>query len=168
MSASDCRGRGRWRRALAGVLVLASASALAQAPAQPVAWPALRLADGRTVAADHWRGRPMVVVFWATWCAFCERHNARVQKLFESLDGREPQVLGVSIDGDAVSVGRLARARGWRFPVAVDDGSLRRQFTPRRLVPMTCLVDPQGLVRQCIPGEMTEDDVMGLARLPGR
>ena len=152
--------------ALAGALLLASAAVSAQASPPPVAWPTLRLVDGRTVAADHWQGRPMIVVFWATWCGFCERHNARMQRLFESLGGRAPQILGVSIDGDAASVGRLALRRGWSFPLVVDDGSLRRQFTARRMVPMTCLLDARAVVRQCIPGEMSEDDVMGLARSP--
>jgi hypothetical protein len=59
-------------------------------------------------------------------------------------------------------VARYVRAQGWRFPVALDDGSLRPQFTGRSLVPMTCLVDRAGLVRQTIPGEMDEPDVMAL------
>lgn len=152
--------------AVAIALLIAAGASPARAATQPVAWPTLRLVDGSTVAPEHWRGRPAVVVFWATWCGFCERHNARIERLFRSLDGRGPRIIGVSIDGNARSVGRLVRERGWTFPVTLDEGSLRRQFTPWRIVPMTCLLDAQGIVRQCIPGEMSEDDVMGLARLP--
>lgn len=154
------------RMAIAATVLVVAGAAPARAAPQPVAWPALQLVDGTTAAPDRWRGRPMVVVFWATWCGFCERHNAHLERLHRSLDGRGPQILGVAIDGNAGSVGRMVRARGWSFPVVVDDGRLRRQFTPRRIVPTTCLMDAQGIVRQCIPGEMTEDDVMGLARLP--
>jgi thiol-disulfide isomerase/thioredoxin len=138
-----------------------------RAAAPPIVWPTVRLVDGTRLAPQHWQGRATVVVFWATWCGFCERHNQRIEKLYRSLSGRDPRILAVSIDGDDASVRRLARGRGWTFPVAVDDGALRAPFTTRRLVPMTCIVDTQGAVRQCIPGEMSEPDVMVLARLSG-
>jgi thiol-disulfide isomerase/thioredoxin len=144
---------------------LLAAALLAAAPARgqstgpaTVAWTSLRLADGSTLEAGRLNASPVIVVFWATWCGFCERHNARVERLHRSL------VVGVSIDGDAAAVGRMARERGWTFPVTVDTGSIRRQFTPRRLVPMTCIVAPGGQLKQCIPGEMSDDDVMALGK----
>lgn len=156
----------RWFAALAvaaAALGLAPGGAAGAGPTT-VNWPALKLVDGTTLDAGRLGASPVVVVFWATWCGFCERHNARVERLHRSLQGGVPLVVGVAIDGDAAGVGRMARERGWTFPVAVDDGSVRRQFTARRVVPMTCIVGEGGRLRQCIPGEMSEDDVMSLAR----
>ncbi len=147
-------------------LLVGSAPIGAAAPAAAgIDWAGLKFAEGSRLDADRLKGAPVIVVFWATWCGFCERHNVRVERLYRSLQGQSPQVLGVAIDGDRVSVGRFVRARGWTFPVAVDDGSIRRQFTARRMVPMTCVVGASGDIRQCIPGEMAEDDVMALARV---
>ena len=151
--------------ALGLALLGAAAPTVAAGPAgSAVDWSGLTWADGSRLDADRLTGRPVIVVFWATWCGFCERHNARVDRLHRSLQGQSPQVVGVAIDGSAASVGRFVRERGWAFPVAVDGGALRRQFTTRRMVPMTCLVTASGSIRQCIPGEMAEDDVMALAR----
>lgn len=159
------------RRAVAAMAAALVATALAAPAARAsgpgpvvVAWPTLRLVDGSTLEAARLQASPVVVVFWATWCGFCERHNARVERLFRSLQGGAPLVVGVAVDGDAASVGRKARDHGWTFPVTVDNGSMRRQFTPRRLVPMTCVVAPGGQLRQCIPGEMSDDDVISLAK----
>ena len=130
-----------------------------------VDWPSLRLIDGSMLAAEEWLGRPAIVVIWATWCAFCKRHNAHIDRLFQALTGSGPRVLGVAMDGDVASVKRYMQVNGYRFPVALNEGRLRRRFTDRRVVPMTCLVDRAGRLLQCIPGEMAEDDVMGLGRV---
>jgi len=147
------------------LLLLGAGPAIAAGPARTeVNWSGLKLAAGTQLDPARLKGSPVIVVFWATWCGFCERHNARVDRLHRALGGQPQQVLGVAIDGNAESVGRFVRAKGWTFPVAVDDGSIRRQFTARRMVPMTCLVDAAGTIGQCIPGEMSDDDVMSLAR----
>jgi hypothetical protein len=56
-------------------------------------------------------------------------------------------------------------ANGYRFPVALDAGTLRGQFTDRRVIPMTCTADRDGRPGLCIPGEMTESDVLALGKL---
>jgi thiol-disulfide isomerase/thioredoxin len=158
----DGWSRRHW---LLGAAAVAQGGAtLPATAATPIRWPALRLVDGSTRAAEHWQGTPLVVVFWATWCSFCKRHNARLDRLFATVDERDLRILGLAIDGHEASVARHVRAHGWRFPVALDDGTLRPQFTDRRIVPMTCLVDRAGLVRERIPGEMGEADVLALPR----
>jgi hypothetical protein len=46
----------------------------------------------------------------------------------------------------------------------MDAAALRAVLTARRSYPMTCVIDRQGVLREVIPGEMAEDDVMGLAK----
>jgi thiol-disulfide isomerase/thioredoxin len=152
-------------------LLLATAGAplvpaLAQAtqPGVVINWPAIELIDGRRLAPASWQGQAAVVVFWATWCGYCKRHNVHVDKLHRSLQGQPLRVLGVAMETDAGKVRRTMAERGYGFDVALDDGRLRRQFTARNVLPMTCVLDRQGRLLQAIPGEMFEDDVMGLAR----
>lgn len=135
------------------------------APAQPAAvdWPAIDLLDGRRLAPADWLGQPSVVVFWATYCPFCKRHNAHVEALHRASPGRL-RVLGIALDQDAAAVRQTMARHGWSFPVALDDGRLRARLTPRRVIPMTCLIDSQGRLLQAIPGEMAADDVRGLAQ----
>jgi hypothetical protein len=75
------------------------------------------------------------------------------------------RVLGVAIDADADLVRRTVAGNGYQFPVTLDGGLLRQRFTARRVIPMTCVLDRQGRLLQAIPGEMAEDDVLGLARV---
>ena len=157
----------RWPALPRRQLLLAGGAMLwpPQAPAQAMAvdWPAIALLDGSSLSPQSWQGQPAVVVFWATWCAFCKRHNVHVDALHRASRG-QLRVLGIALDRDAGAVRQTMARNGWSFPVALDDGSLRARLTPRRMIPMTCLIDRQGRLLQAIPGEMAADDVLGLAR----
>lgn len=158
------------RRALAGLgalLLAGTGRARAQAaPGERIEWPALTLLDGRTLAPEAWRDTAAVVVFWTTWCPFCRRHNARIDRLHRLMQaqGRRLRVLGVALDGDEAALREYQRANGYAFPVAAGQAALRARFTARRVIPTTCVVGRDGRLRECIAGEMAEDDVMALAR----
>jgi thiol-disulfide isomerase/thioredoxin len=162
--------RREWLVGLAGLGGLAAAvraaAAPPTAPGQALAWPALTLLDGRTLGADDWHDTAGVLVFWATWCAYCRRLNARIDRLHRQSVGTRLRVLGAAVDGDDASVRQYLQSQGFSFPaVVVGASGLRERFTSRRVIPMTCLVDRAGMLRQVIHGEMSEDDVMGLVRL---
>lgn len=158
--------RRRWLGALPALAAgAAGATGVTAAAPPPIVWPALLAPDGHPVDSAGWQGVPLVVVFWATWCAFCERHNAHVDKLHRTLDPARLRILSVALDSDGAAVQHYLRRHDYRFPVVLDGGRLRARFTPRRIIPMTCTVGADGRLRQCIPGEMTESDVMELARL---
>ena len=149
--------------AVAPVTGLAGAWTPEAAPV--MAWPDIRLLDGSTLSSTSWQGQAAVVVFWATYCPYCKRHNAHVDRLHKTTHAQAVRVLGVALDSSAETVRRYMLGNGYQFPVTLDDGTLRKRFTTRRVIPMTCVLDRQGRLLQAIPGEMTEDDVLGLPRL---
>jgi thiol-disulfide isomerase/thioredoxin len=157
--------RRQWLGSLPLILpALYAATWVAASPADTdvdAAWSALDWVQGSPVRPGN--GRPMVLVFWATWCAYCRRHNAHIDRLHAQVQGRM-DVVGIAVESDILSVRRHLQASGHRFPVAVDAGALRRRYTERRLVPMTCTIDRRGRTGLCIPGEMSLGDVLDLAR----
>lgn len=157
--------RRQWLQALPalwpGLAATGLLPSLASAADDP-AWSALDWLQGEPVAPGQ--GVPMVLVFWATWCAYCRRHNVHVDRLHTRVKGRL-HVVGIAVESDAAAVRAYLRSTGFRFPVALDNGALRRRHTERRMVPMTCTLDRDGRAGLCIPGEMSEDDVLGLAKL---
>lgn len=134
----------------------------------PIRWPVLTLLDGQTLGANAWDDIAAVVVFWASWCPFCRRHNARIEKLHRAASGPHLRILSVALDGDEAAVRQYMLTNGFHFPVLVGQAELRALFTPRRVIPMTCLVDRRGRLLRMIPGEMAEDDVLALATLAQR
>jgi thiol-disulfide isomerase/thioredoxin len=138
------------------------------APGQPVAWPAVRLLGGGEFAPAHWQGRAAVVVFWSTTCPFCRRHNQHLEKLHRAaaaLPGQPLQVLGAAREKDAALVRRYAQQQGYSFPITLDSRALAAALSERNLIPLTAVVARDGRLKQVLPGEMFEEDVMELLQL---
>jgi thiol-disulfide isomerase/thioredoxin len=164
-------GRRAWLQAAAGAAVVAGlgrefplhAHAQPARRAAPLAWPEITLLDGRVLEPADWQDTAAVVVFWATYCGFCQRHNVHLERLHRSLGDRPLRVLAMALDTDAGQVRHYMRQHGFSFAVSLDAARLRPLLSPRRIIPLTCTVDRQGRPLGCIPGEMAGDDVMELA-----
>ncbi len=165
-SPSDQGGWSR-RQILAGAgAVLASpltdAWASPTALVAPIDWSTLHLLDDKSDGPAHWAGLPVVVVFWATWCPFCKRHNVGVEKLYQHSRGQAFRVLGVTDETDRDKIENYVLANQIHFPIAMAPTAFRKQFTTRRVVPLTCLLGADHRLLQAVPGEMAQDDVMSL------
>lgn len=146
------------------VLGVRPAQAAPTVVGQPVPWPTVRLLDGRTVAADQLRGRAVVVTFFATDCGYCQRHNQRLDQLSRTSGALPLTVIGAALDREVAPVEAYLARQGYTFPVTMDAAPLRAVLTARRSYPLTCVIDRQGVLREVIPGEMAEEDVMGLVK----
>jgi peroxiredoxin len=155
------------RLAPAAVSLLAAGRALAAPaePGQPVAWPELALLDGTRFGAAQAQGRAVVAVFWSTTCPFCRRHNAHVQKLHVQAAARGLTVLSAARDRDPQVVQRYMQQHGYTFAVTMDWRPLAAALSQRNIIPLTVTVGRDGRLRDVIPGEMFEEDVLELARL---
>lgn len=145
--------------------------AVAQATSPPgaaigdlVRWPTVQLLDQRAWGAAQAAGQVVVAIFFSTTCPYCLRHNQRITRLADSAGRQGLQVLGVAHETDPGRVMRHMREHGHRFDVTLDERPMHQVLSARRSVPLTCVVDRAGRLREVIPGEMAEDDVLGLAR----
>jgi thiol-disulfide isomerase/thioredoxin len=131
------------KRFAAAALLLALALALAEMGCEPLeAVPAPKLSEGATEPAPDFtlerlgggeislaslRGQPVIVDFWATWCAPCEESIPVLVELQKEYAGRI-HVLGVSVDWDREAVAPFARAHGMNYPVLFGDESLALDY----------------------------------------
>jgi len=92
-------------------------------------------------------GKPMVISFWATWCAPCKKELNAIHEVYEDWqDETGVKVIAVSID-DARSATRVkpyVDAQGWEFEVLMDtNGDFKRSLNVNN-VPQTFLIDGSG------------------------
>ena len=153
--------------AATATLALSSIAAWAvpAASTAPIDWSGLRLLDDQGDGPAHWANLPVVVVFWATWCPYCKRHNAHVEKLYQYSQRQGFRVLGVTDETDREKIAHSVLVQQIHFPIALAASAFRTQFTSRRVLPLTCVVSAAGRLLQAIPGEMAFEDVMSLATL---
>ena len=108
--------------------------------------------QGRPRSLHHYRGRPVLVHFWATWCPICRFEEGSIDAI-----ARDHAVLSVAAgSGDAEALRAYMAERGLSFPVLVDeDGELARRWRVVG-VPASFVVDGQGRIRWAGRGYASE------------
>jgi len=79
--------------------------------------------DGRQVTLSRFLGKkPVLLVFWATWCPECREAVPRINAMHEGAIGRKIQILGINFRESREKVVSTVKARDIRYPVLLDDG----------------------------------------------
>jgi peroxiredoxin len=122
------------------------------------------LLDGRTIALQELRSRPVLVAFWATSCAPCVEEIPDLVRLYRELQPRGLEMIAVAMPYDPpLHVQTFARERGLPYPIAVDTtGAAIRAFGEVRAIPTTYLLDPQGAIALKQLGKLDVDRVRKL------
>jgi thiol-disulfide isomerase/thioredoxin len=150
--------RGLGGTALAAGLLLAVCVDL---PASPlVKWtggkaPALKLADadGRERALSEWRGKTVVVNFWATWCEPCREEMPSLERMKARLGGKF-DVVAVNVGESPERVARFTREVPVTFPILYDRESATAKRWKVRGYPTSYVVGPDGRIRYYFVGEL--------------
>jgi peroxiredoxin len=99
--------------------------------------------------ADHLGQRPVVILFWATWCVPCQQELPFYQSLYQRFHSRGLEVVAISMDDarTVMRVGPAARRLGVTFDVVTDlDTRVLTQLNPRRSAPFSIWVDREGRI----------------------
>ena len=113
----------------------------------------LRDLTGNVVSLSQLRGKVVLLNFWATWCGPCRVEMPAMEQLYRTFPRREFEILAVSTDPQGAAVTRpFQQEMGFTFPI-LHDSEYRVGLTyGARTLPMTFMVDRQGVIRQKIFG----------------
>jgi len=119
------------------------------------ATPPLALPDlaGRAHALEDYRGRVVLVNFWATWCEPCREEMPSIGKLRAGLAGRPFAVLAVNLGEPESRIRRFLEQVPMDFPVLLDRDSAAARAWRTRVLPASYLIGPDGRVRYAVIGE---------------
>jgi len=146
-------------RLLAAALGAALAFAAAAADLKPWtggATPELALADlaGKEHRLADYRGRVVLVNFWATWCEPCREEMPSIDKLRSSLDGKPFVVLAVNLAEPLSRIEKFAAAVPVGFPLLRDRDGTASKAWKAKLLPASFLIGRDGRIRYVAYGEL--------------
>ncbi len=108
--------------------------------------------DGKTHSLSQYRGKVVLLNFWATWCKPCTTEMPAMQVCYDKLREKGFVVLAVNELEDEAKVREHIKTHGHTFPVLMDrDNKVANQFGVFGL-PVSVFIDEKGVVQEYIKG----------------
>jgi thiol-disulfide isomerase/thioredoxin len=122
--------------------------------------------DGTKIDLRNFRGKVVLVDFWASWCPDCIRELPTVQKVYDKYKDQDLVLIGISLDKDAKALANFVAKKSLPWPQYFDGKGWDNEFAVKygvRSIPEMWLVDRQGvLVTTFVPIEKLDEQVAGL------
>ena len=107
----------------------------------------LRDLDGRLHRLEDYRGKVVLVNFWATWCEPCRDEMPSIRKLRASLAGQPFEVLAVNLAEPETRIRGFMQRVPMDFPVLLDRDTGIAKAWGARILPASFVVGPDGNIR---------------------
>jgi cytochrome c biogenesis protein CcmG, thiol:disulfide interchange protein DsbE len=114
--------------------------------------------EGKVTLAAY-KGRAVVLNFWASWCVPCKQEAPVLEAAWKRYRDRGAVVLGIDVQDLSADARRFARQAGWTYPLARDgQGDVMNPYGVTG-VPETLFVNRRGKVIARIQGPVTHEDM---------
>lgn len=124
--------------------------------------------DNKPVALERYRGRPLIVNFWARWCAPCRQEIPELAKFRQARRGKI-EVLGIGIEDKVAPVRDFAASNKMDYPVLIagDQGIPLMQALGNKVggLPYTLYIDDRGRIAGTRTGMLRAADLEAAAAL---
>lgn len=101
--------------------------------------------DGKTVKLSDYRGKKVILNFWATWCPPCKAEMPDIQKFYNEADDNV-EILAINIDPQ-YDVKKFVREANVTFPVLLDSKDEVNNLYRILTIPTTYFIDGEGIIR---------------------
>jgi len=108
----------------------------------------LEALDGKTVTLSSYKGKVVLLSFWATWCGPCKQEMPAMEKVYQKLKGKGFEVVAVDMMEDKATVSAFVKTNGYTFRVLLDKtGEVGGNgLYAARAIPTNYIVDKAGRI----------------------
>lgn len=116
------------------------------AMAMPISLPDITSGDMLSLSA--WRGQPVIINFWATWCGPCEAETPLLEEAYKRYQDKGLKIIGMDVGENIYDVRSWRSRQGVTYNLAIDrDGRLISLYKVRGL-PTTFFIGRDGVIKQ--------------------
>ena len=111
--------------------------------------------DGAAISTADWKGKVVVLNYWATWCIPCRSEIPEFNKMHQDLASKGVEIVGISMDGDDASgtVKEFLKQNPMQYTVGLGTGEVETAL------PITIVLDKNGKTVQRFDGFTKPEDI---------
>jgi peroxiredoxin len=141
------------------LLVIVFAVAPGVAAQQQAPNVSLRDINGKRVRLSDFKGKVVLLNFWATWCVPCRAEIPDLVKQQRRYRIRGLRIVGVTYPPEQIAdVRSFVRELRINYPVVIGRKETKQAFTTSATLPLTVVIDRKGKIRDVIEGVMYADE----------
>jgi len=106
---------------------------------------------------SSFRGKPLLINVWASWCGPCREEMGSIERLARRYGGKAFNVVGISTEDDQAAAAKFVKVSGVSFPNYIDRNLVLENMLGANRLPLTVLVDGEGRVIKKIAGSRDWD-----------
>jgi thiol-disulfide isomerase/thioredoxin len=138
-------------------LISLSSNALANTPGEVLVGASLPDAtlngfSGNSKKFSAYRGKPLIINVWASWCGPCREEIASLERLSHRFGGKQLNVIGISTDDDAIAASAFIKESKLTFTNYLDSNVRLENMLGANTIPLTILVDERGRIIEKVRG----------------
>jgi len=122
--------------------------------------------NGEQTKLSNYRGKKVILNFWASWCPPCKAEMPNIEKFYKENKDQDVIVLAVNLttaEKNKNDVQQFIKDQGLTFPVLLDEqgkvGNMYQTFT----IPTSYIINTKGIVQQKFVGPMSEEIIKKLS-----
>jgi len=125
----------------------------------------LKAPDGKQISLDSFRGKPVLIDFWATWCAPCVKAMPKLADLYQQTRDKGLVLLTIDLDEDAKAATDFLTKHHYAWVNFHDDGDAKKAFGEHFGIPRTILIDVTGKIVYDSSGDNDDQLLAAVAKL---
>lgn len=124
----------------------------------------VRTETGKLIRLEDYKGKVLLLTFWATWCPHCRRQIAAMEKLREEFAGKDIEMLALSVDKQGWQiVAPYLQEHKLTLAVGIAAPRTQQQYAANGGIPLSYVIDRKGQVVKDFRGALDEDVLRRLA-----
>jgi cytochrome c biogenesis protein CcmG/thiol:disulfide interchange protein DsbE len=127
----------------------------------------LQTLDGASIALESFRGKPLVINFFASWCDPCREEMPLIKELATAGAKQGFSVLGIAVEDSRAAMTEYRQEAKLIFPIALDLNSTVKRAYRIFGPPATFFIDKQGIIRDMVFGPITRERALDALKRAG-
>ncbi|GIO22587.1 thiol-disulfide oxidoreductase ResA [Oceanobacillus sp. J11TS1] len=117
--------------------------------------------DAEMTQLSDFKGKGVMLNFWATWCGPCKQEMPYMQELYPAYKEKGVEIVAISLDSTELVVDNFIEEYGLTFAIPHDTNGNVRDLYRIKPMPTTFFINPDGTIEEIVQGALTLDKLEG-------